>query len=65
MRSKSFGIFIAALTLPGVALAQEVNPPAEAYEARRNEYSPFADDHFPTHVLWGDTHFEGLEGGQR
>ena len=38
------------------ALAQEVNPPADAYPAADNVYSPFADDHFPIRVLWGDTH---------
>ena len=53
---RGVGIFMAAVTLPVVALAQEVRPPEEAYEAARNEYSPFVGDHFPTRVLWGDTH---------
>ncbi len=45
---------IIALSMP--ALAGEVNPPKEAYDAPKKEYSPFAGDHFPTRVLWGDTH---------
>ncbi len=53
---KAVGIFITALTLPGLAVAQEVNPPKEAYDAPKKEYSPFVGDHFPTRVLWGDTH---------
>ena len=39
-----------------LALAQDVRPPEEAYKAPKQEYSPYADDHFPTRVLWGDTH---------
>ncbi len=38
---KAVGIFITALTLPGLAVAQEVNPPKEAYDAPKKEYSPF------------------------
>ena len=53
---KGLGIFITALALPGVALAQDVRPPKEAYEAPKKEYSPYAGDHFPTRVLFGDTH---------
>ena len=53
---RSFGFVLAALTLSGVALAQDVNPPEHAYEAPNKEYSPFVNDHFPTRVLWGDTH---------
>ncbi len=49
-------VVITLLTLPGVALAQDVNPPKEAYDAPKKEYSPFVGDHFPTRVLWGDTH---------
>ena len=50
------GVFIAALALPSMALAQDVNPARESVEPPKEEYSPFADDHFPTRVLWGDTH---------
>jgi hypothetical protein len=38
------------------ALAQDINPPEEAFEPPPSQYSPFPDDHFPTRVLWGDTH---------
>ena len=53
---KGLGVFVLALVLPAVALGQDVNPPKEAYEAPKKEYSPFVGDHFPTRVLWGDTH---------
>ncbi len=38
------------------SFAQDVNPPKEAYDAPKKEYSPFVGDHFPSRVLWGDTH---------
>ncbi len=49
-------IALAALTLPVVAFAQDVNPPAESFEAPKREYSPFADDNFPIRAFFGDTH---------
>jgi hypothetical protein len=52
-------LLVATLTaamMSSSAFAQEINPPEEAYEAPKKEYSPFIDDHFPTRVLWGDTH---------
>ena len=49
-------VAMTALALPSVSFAQDVNPPEEAFEAPAEEYSPFVDDHFPTRVLWGDTH---------
>ena len=45
---------LAVTTTP--ALAQDVNPPADQVQPPRVEYSPFAGDHFPTRVLWGDSH---------
>ena len=55
---KNFSPFIISfsLFLPCVAFAQDINPGEEAYEAPKKEYSPFVGDHFPTRVLWGDTH---------
>ena len=48
---------LAAVTVSThLATAQDINPPEEAYEAPKAEYSPFFNDHFPTRVLWGDTH---------
>jgi hypothetical protein len=38
------------------AFAQDINPAKENVEPPKKEYSPFIDDHFPTQVLWGDTH---------
>ncbi|MCH6545133.1 MAG: hypothetical protein IH796_03940, partial [Deltaproteobacteria bacterium] len=43
-------VAIAALILSGVARAQDVNPPKEAYDAPKKDYSPFVGDHFPTRV---------------
>jgi hypothetical protein len=40
--------------------SQDVNPPKEAYDAPKKEYSPFLDDHFPAKVLWGDTHLHTM-----
>ena len=53
---RGFGIFIAALTLPVTALAQDLVPTQEDFEKQKTEYSPFVDDHFPTRVFFGDTH---------
>ncbi|MCA0869987.1 DUF3604 domain-containing protein [Seohaeicola saemankumensis] len=36
--------------------AQDILPPKEAHEPPKAEYSPYADDHFPNRVLFGDTH---------
>ena len=54
--SKVCLILITFVISTSVALASEINPPEEAYEAPKHEYSPFVDDYFPTRVLWGDTH---------
>ena len=49
--------FLTILTVTTTpALAQDVNPPPELVQPPRAEYSPFAEDYFPTRVLWGDTH---------
>ena len=53
---KKIGLFLVTLMLPAYLVAQDINPPEDAYEAPKEEYSPFVDDHFPTRVLWGDTH---------
>ncbi|UCC85439.1 MAG: DUF3604 domain-containing protein [Gemmatimonadota bacterium] len=56
---RGFGVLVAALALPVVALAQDAgHPPAEVlsglYPGRT--YSPYAGRSFPSHVYWGDTH---------
>ena len=54
---KKMMLLLTAFTMTtSLALAQEINPPEEAYKAPRKEYSPFVEDHFPTRILWGDTH---------
>ncbi len=47
----------ALLVLPGgSALGQEWTPEAKDIPEKKNEFSPFVDQHFPKRVLWGDTH---------
>jgi len=59
---KGFGIFITALTLPGVALAQTGAGHPEDMPERPKIYSPYvdrvaADVNLAEGVYWGDTHF--------
>ena len=49
-------VAIMALTLPGAALAQEFTVDKDTAAHKEPAYSPFVDQHFPTRVLWGDTH---------
>ncbi len=55
---KGFGVLITALTLSGVAFAQE--PPPEAASLEKafevDQFSPYANRNFPSNVYWGDTH---------
>ena len=46
----------AALVVTTTAFGQDILPPEELVQPPQEEYSPFADDHFPTRVLFGDTH---------
>ncbi len=46
IRSKVCLTLITFVISTSVALAREINPPKEAYEAPKNEYSPFVDDYF-------------------
>ncbi len=62
-------VFTLAATLTA-ASAQDLLPPADVVDAPRLEYSPYADDHFPNRVLFGDTHLHsswstdsGMAGG--
>ena len=45
-------LFLSALPV----LGQDVHPPRELVKPPKKAYSPFVDDHFPTRVLFGDTH---------
>lgn len=47
-------VFIAAAGQSG--FAQDILPPAELVDGIKKEYSPYAGDHFPNQVLFGDTH---------
>jgi Protein of unknown function (DUF3604) len=38
------------------AMAQDIRPAQDEYQAPKREYSPYADDYFPNQVLFGDTH---------
>jgi hypothetical protein len=62
---------LTAALMSSAALAQDVLPPKELYKAPKKEYSPFADDHFPTRVFFGDSHLHtswsadaGMLGGK-
>ena len=39
-----------------LTLAQDIHPPKELVKPPKKEYSPYAGDHFPNRVLFGDTH---------
>ncbi len=59
-RLRGFGIFVAALTLPSVGLAQEVTYP-DSLRQPPKIYSPYvarvaSDAAFAEGVYWGDTH---------
>ena len=53
-----------AAVLPGIvctllaapAVGQDLLPAREDVAAPKAEYSPYADDHFPNRVFFGDTH---------
>ena len=44
------------LTSSGAALGQDMLPAREDVQVPKKEYSPYADDHFPVNVYFGDTH---------
>ena len=46
--------------LGGPALAQEFHLNKEDMPDKKEEYSPYVDQHFPKSVLWGDTHFHTI-----
>jgi hypothetical protein len=53
------GLFLAALSLPGAALAQDIgHPDPEVIKGLYpgETYSPYAQRSFPSNVYWGDTH---------
>ena len=41
---------------PSPSYGQDVNPVRDNVPPPKSEYSPYADDHFPTRVFFGDTH---------
>lgn len=55
MRLKLSPIVLASL-VAAAAAAQDIKPSESEYKAPKREYSPYADDHFPTNVFFGDTH---------
>ena len=52
----SFALVLGAATTPVVLTAQDVIPARENVPPPKAEYSPYADDHFPNRVFFGDTH---------
>jgi hypothetical protein len=49
-------VVLVAIVAAGSALAQDLLPAQDDYQAPKREYSPYPDDHFPNRVLFGDTH---------
>jgi hypothetical protein len=48
---KYFYLVATAVFLFSSALAQDVMPAEDSFEAPKKEYSPFVDDYFPTRPL--------------
>lgn len=64
-------IAVSTVLMFGPAMAQDLVPSEEQFAAPKKEYSPYVNDHFPTRVLFGDTHLHtswssdaGLAGAQ-
>jgi hypothetical protein len=55
-KRKVFIVVLVAIVAAGSALAQDLLPAQDDYQAPKREYSPYADDHFPNRVFFGDTH---------
>jgi len=49
-------VAIAALAMTGVAFALVTTVDEDDVVSKKPAYSPFVDQHYPTRVLWGDTH---------
>lgn len=49
-------VAITTLTLPSVALAQDVPVSEATVEVPDKHYSPYVGRNIPDRVLWGDTH---------
>ena len=49
-------VFAVSAALVSVVSAQDVQPEKEQVQSPKKEYTPHVDDHFPTRVLFGDTH---------
>ena len=47
-------LMILAVAQPG--FSQEFTVDKDTAAHNQPDYSPFVDRHYPTHVLWGDTH---------
>ena len=45
-----------SLAFASSSFAQELTVNSENVVSKNAEYSPFVDQHFPTRILWGDTH---------
>ncbi len=53
--TKKLTVMLTAFTVStNLAMAQDVMPAEESFEAPKKEYSPFVDDQFPIRPLFGD-----------
>jgi len=55
-RRLMFALVGAALTLCAGTYAQDLYPVGQKVSPPKKEYSPYAGDHFPNRVYFGDTH---------
>ena len=55
MKKLLLTIAITAIATSSV-YAQDFHPAKEAFKPPKKEYSPYAEDHFPNRVYFGDTH---------
>ena len=56
VRMKTLLAVCLTLAMATLAFAQDVAPERDEYDVPKKEYSPYAGDHFPTNVYFGDTH---------
>jgi len=49
-------IVVVLAALASLAIAQEFTVDKKDAVSDEPDYSPFVDQHYPTRVLWGDTH---------
>ncbi len=54
--SRTLPALVLISAIPVSGFAQDMIPDKQDVSVPKKEYSPYADDHFPTGVFFGDTH---------